>query len=83
MTNLLKAVKLIVNNPIISVKEYYSGRNRVNSVGDALENYVQDIFADSFNLKEEDRMKRHNEVFSLRVHLNKRHQSPIGFILTP
>jgi hypothetical protein len=65
MTNLLKAVKLIVNNPIISVKEYYSGRNRVNSVGDALENYVQDIFADSFNLKEEDRMKRHNEVFSL------------------
>jgi hypothetical protein len=65
MTNLLKAVKLMVNNPIINVKEYYSGRNRANSVGDALENYVQDIFADSFNLKDEDRMKRHNEVFSL------------------
>ncbi len=65
MTNLLKAVKLMIDNPIINVKEYYSGRNRANSVGDALENYVQDIFADSFNLKDGDRMKRHNEVFSL------------------
>ena len=70
MSNLLKAVKLIVNNPIIKLKEYYPGRNRANSVGDNLENYVQDIFSDSFNLEDEDRIKKHNEVFSLRGNQN-------------
>ena len=64
MSNLLKAIKLIVENPIIQVKDYYTGRNRANSVGDALENYVKDIFANSFNLSETDRLQKFNEVFS-------------------
>lgn len=64
MSNLLKAIKLIVDNPIIQVKEYYTGRNRANSVGEALENYVKDIFANSFDLSEVDRLKKFNEVFS-------------------
>jgi hypothetical protein len=64
MSNLLKAIKLIVDNPIIKVKDYYSGRNRANSIGDALENYVKDIFADSFNLLEMERLEKFSEVFS-------------------
>ncbi len=64
MANLLKAIKSIVENPIIKVKNYYAGRNRANSVGEALENYVKDIFADSFGLSEVDRQKRFHEVFS-------------------
>ena len=64
MSNLLKAIKLIVDNPIIKVKDYYSGRNRANSVGEALENYVKDIFANSFDLSEADRLQKFNEVFS-------------------
>lgn len=64
MSNLLQVIKLIVENPIIKVKEYYTGRNRANSMGDALESYVQDAFADSFELSEADRMRKINEVFS-------------------
>jgi hypothetical protein len=64
MTNLLKAIKSIVDNPIIQVKDYYTGRNRANSVGEALENYVKDIFANSFDLSETDRLQKFNKVFS-------------------
>jgi hypothetical protein len=64
MSNLLKAIKSIIDNPIIEVKSYYSGRNRANSVGDALENYVKDIFANTFDLPESDRMEKMSHVFS-------------------
>lgn len=64
MSNLLHAIKSIIDNPIIKVKDYYTGRNRANSVGEAFENYIKDVFANSFNLTEEERMKRFNEVFS-------------------
>lgn len=64
MSNLLKAIKSIVDNPIIKVKDFYSGRNRANSVGEALENYVKDIFANSFELSEVERLGKFNEVFS-------------------
>ncbi|HQG38165.1 MAG TPA: NgoPII family restriction endonuclease [Chitinophagales bacterium] len=64
MSNLLQAIKLIVENPIIKVKDYYTGRNRANSVGEALENYVKDIFANSFELSDVDRLQKFNEVFS-------------------
>ena len=63
MSNLLKAIKSIVENPIIKVKDHYPGRNRANSVGEALENYVKDIFADSFYLSEMDKLERFNTVF--------------------
>lgn len=64
MSNLLKALKLIIENPIIQVKKHYSGRNRANSVGDALEHYVKDIFADSFDLPEMERLEKLSQVFS-------------------
>jgi hypothetical protein len=64
MANLLKAIKNIVENPIIQVRDYYSGRNRANSVGDALENYVKDVFANTFEMSEMQRLKKINEVFS-------------------
>ena len=64
MSNLLKAIKSIVDNPIIKVKDFYSGRNRANSVGEALENYVKDIFANSFELPEVERLEKFKEVFS-------------------
>lgn len=64
MSNLLQSIKLIVENPIIKVKEYYTGRNRANSVGEAFENYIKDVFANSFNLSETDRLLKFNEVFS-------------------
>jgi hypothetical protein len=64
MSNLLQAINTIVDNPIIKVKDYYTGRNRANSVGEALENYVKDIFANSFELSEVDIIVRNGECLS-------------------
>lgn len=47
MTNILEAIINIVNNPIVEIKNYYSSRNRVNNVGEALEEYVKDAFANT------------------------------------
>jgi hypothetical protein len=57
MSNLLRAIKTIIDTPIIKVKDYYNGRNRANSIGEAFENYVKDIFANSFDLTESERLK--------------------------
>ncbi len=65
MTNILEAIYNIIQNPIFEIKSFYTGRNRANSVGDALENYIKDAFANSFHLDEEkERMKLFNDYFS-------------------
>jgi len=64
MSNILQAIKSIIEKPIIQVKDYYTGRNRANSVGEALENYVKDLFADSFELTEMERLQKFNGIFS-------------------
>lgn len=65
MTNILEAIVNIIDNPVLEIKSHYSGRNRANSVGDALEIYIKDAFANTIQVKDEqERMKRYNEVFS-------------------
>lgn len=65
MTNLLKAIKTIVDNPIPDLVSYYQGRNRINSVGDALECFIKDLFADTLSEGNQyNKMMRYSEVFS-------------------
>lgn len=65
MTNILEAIINIVNNPILEIKSHYSGRNRANNVGEALENFVKDAFANTIQIVNDvDRIRKHNEVFS-------------------
>lgn len=65
MANILQAIYRVVTNPIIEVRDYYSGRNRANSVGDAMENYVKDLLCDSFDIIDEnERIDRFHEIFS-------------------
>lgn len=65
MTNILEAIVNIIDNPVLEIKSHYSGRNRANSVGDALEIYIKDAFANTIQAKDEqERMKKYNEVFS-------------------
>ncbi len=47
MANILEAVKEIVENPITAIHEHYSGRNRANNVGSALELFIKDAFSNS------------------------------------
>jgi hypothetical protein len=65
MTNILEAIINIVNNPILEIRNHYSGRNRANNIGEALETFVKDAFANLIvATDEQERMKRYNEVFS-------------------
>lgn len=65
MTNILDAIYNIINHKNFAIRDYYSGRNRVNSMGDALENYIKDAFANTFHTNNDlSRLETYNEKFS-------------------
>ncbi|MGA6137398.1 NgoPII family restriction endonuclease [Acinetobacter dispersus] len=62
MSNTLKAFNLLCDTVIEEFDENYNVSNRVNQVGDALEKFVKDLYADSIGNK--DYMSLHQKVFS-------------------
>lgn len=65
MTNILEAIINIANNPVAAIRNHYKGRNRANSVGEALELFVKDAFANTIQEQDEQvKNTRFNEVFS-------------------
>ena len=62
--NIINAIYNIVNNPVVELVSYYQGKNRANNVGDALEEYIKDLFANTFNTPENERLEKLSEVFS-------------------
>ena len=63
--NIIDAIINIVKNPILELREYSISHNRANSMGEALEEYIKDIFSGA--LFENDKNKRLeiiSEVFS-------------------
>lgn len=64
-TNILKAIKVVVECGIPNVIDFYRSENRINSVGDALELFAKDIFADSVNINNlHQKEEAHRKVFS-------------------
>ncbi|MCR9173465.1 MAG: NgoPII family restriction endonuclease [bacterium] len=65
MTNILEAIYNIVNQKNFEIRAMYSGRNRANGMGDALENYIKDAFAGTFGLSDElQKIQIYNQKFS-------------------
>lgn len=62
--NIIDAIYNLVNHPVVSLTEYSHGRNRINNVGNALEEYIKDLFTDSFDMNKEERMERLSKEFS-------------------
>ena len=62
--NIINAIYNLVNNPVIALAEHYKGKNRANNAGVALEEYVKDLFSNSFNMSETQKLEKWNEVFS-------------------
>ncbi len=62
--NIINAIINLVQNPVTQLVNYYQGKNRANNAGDALEEYVKDIFANSFDTVETERLEKLNAVFS-------------------
>lgn len=64
MNNIINAIINLVNNPINELLLHYQNRNRANQAGDALEEYVKDLFANTFSMPENQRLTKLHEVFS-------------------
>jgi hypothetical protein len=60
-TNLLVAIKNLIDDPITNLIAHYRSTNRANNMGDALEYYIKDLFCNS--LQEFD-LKKKNETYS-------------------
>lgn len=60
-TNLLIAIAHIVKNPVTNLVSHYRSSNRVNSMGDALELYIKDVFCDSLSVID---VAKKNEMYS-------------------
>jgi len=64
-TNILVAIKNIVQNPVTNLVSFYNSHNRINNVGEALEIYIKDVFANSVNVPSlEEKNRIYSEVFS-------------------
>lgn len=65
MSNILIAIRNLVENHIIALTAHYFGRNRINGIGNALEVYIKDLFANTLlNEDEYSKLNSYNEVFS-------------------
>ncbi len=65
MANIIDAIINLIENPILELKEYYSNKNRANSMGDSLEEYIKDLFCGGFHQDDQNIInKNRNEVFS-------------------
>jgi type-2 restriction enzyme ngoPII len=63
--NIIDAIINIVKNPILELKKYSISHNRANSMGEALEEYIKDIFSGTlFEADKNKRMEIISEVFS-------------------
>ena len=67
MTDILNAILNIINHPLPDILNHYQrvSNNRINAVGDALEEFIKDAFADTLN--ETDlgiKLKKHSNTFS-------------------
>ena len=64
MSNIIDAICTLVkrdNNRLINAQV---GNNRLNTMGYALEDYIKNLFADSFDCSERDRLEKWSETFS-------------------
>ncbi len=74
MSNVLQAISNIAKNPIQELKNKYSGRNTVNNIGEALETYIQDAFANT--IKENNLSKRNQEISNTFSYLGNQNNPP-------
>ncbi len=65
MTNIIDAIINLVSNPVINLRQVYTDKNRANNSGDALEEYVKDLFAATYDEPNENiRLEKISEIFS-------------------
>lgn len=65
MTNILEAIYNIVKSDCYDIQDMYVSNNRANGMGEALEHYIKDAFADTIleNSKQK-KVLKHQDIFS-------------------
>jgi hypothetical protein len=54
--NILNAIINVIENPANELREFYQSKNRANNMGETLEEYIKDVFANT--IAEQDESKR-------------------------
>lgn len=62
--NIIDAIITLINNPITDITNTYKNKNRANASGDALEEYIKDLFATTTNSSDKERMEKYANTFS-------------------
>jgi hypothetical protein len=76
--SILKVVKRIALQPELSIKDYSKSANRINAVGESLEQYIKDLFAgNDLDDNLQTRIENYNKYFSYLGNQN----NPPDFIL--
>ncbi|MDR2965343.1 MAG: NgoPII family restriction endonuclease [Treponema sp.] len=71
MSNLLEAIVRIHKLKDLAIEEHYKSRIRANNMGEALEKFLTDAFANTFDIKnEEQRNIKYSEIFSYIANQN-------------
>ena len=71
MSNIIKAFINIVNNHAIDIAHITKGNNRANNMGEGLETYIQNIFADTHNeTNEHTRLEQLEKIYSYQGNKN-------------
>lgn len=65
MTNILEAICNIIEQEDYQIRSLYSANNRINNVGEALEEFMKDAFANTFEeIGEQEKNEKYSNVFS-------------------
>lgn len=64
MATVIDAIENLVRNPVTSLGWEYRSRNRANGMGEALEEYVKDLFAGTFGASDVERLDAFERTFS-------------------
>jgi len=71
MSNILRAFINIVNNHKIEVQNVTQGNNRANNMGEGLESYIKDAFADTtYETNEQNKLEKLEKIYSYQGNKN-------------
>ena len=69
--NILTAISNIITAPIGELRSHYESHNRANNMGEALENYIKDVFAGTLaETDEQQRLEQLEQAFSYQGNQN-------------
>lgn len=73
-SNIIRAIINIITNPKVELKAYSESHNRANNMGEALEEYIKDIFAGT--VEEKDELKRLEKLSGCFSYLGNQNNPP-------